>query len=114
MLGGRGAPACAPATENGLFHPKRIDMRFVMMGEHIGSPLLCGRENQKDGLKKLFQNSGAKNTSRGYSSNLPASISKIITYFERVEKWEKLSVGPAFPKPGPMLFKVAAIAVKVV
>ena len=34
-----GAHAGAPATENGLFCPKRIDMRFVIRGDHIGSPL---------------------------------------------------------------------------
>ncbi len=49
----------------------------------------------------------------GYISSLPASISNIITYFEKCEKDAKLSDGPALPRPGPMLFIVAATAVNV-
>lgn len=50
----------------------------------------------------------------GNSSKRPASISNIRTYFEKLEKTEKFCVGPTISKPGPMLFSVAATAVKLV
>ncbi len=50
----------------------------------------------------------------GKSSSRPASISIIITNFEKALKIEKFCVGPTKPKPGPMLFKVAITAVALV
>lgn len=57
---------------------------------------------------------GEKNIRSGKISSLPASISKDKTNFEREEKFAKLYIGPTSPRPGPMLFKVAATAVKLV
>ena len=51
---------------------------------------------------------------RGKISSLPTSISIDITIFDKLEKEPKLPKGPTSPSPGPTLFKVAAIAVKVV
>ena len=50
----------------------------------------------------------------GNNSKRPASISNISTYLENVEYMEKLQVGPTISSPGPILFRVAAIAVKLV
>lgn len=50
----------------------------------------------------------------GKISSLPASISKISTHFARGENREKFPVGPTSSRPGPILFKVAATAVKLV
>lgn len=50
----------------------------------------------------------------GNSSKRPASISNIRTYLEKLEKMEKFCVGPTISKPGPILFNVAATAVKLV
>ena len=50
----------------------------------------------------------------GKISSLPASISNINTYLENVENIAKFPVGPTSSKPGPMLFRVAATAVKFV
>ena len=62
----------------------------------------------------FFQADGEKSNSNGKSSSLPASISKIRTSFENTLKPPKLPVGPTRPSPGPILFMVAATAVKVV
>ena len=50
----------------------------------------------------------------GNNSKRPASISNISTYLEKSEKIEKFCVGPTSSKPGPILFNVAATAVKLV
>ena len=55
---------------------------------------------------------GLNRISMGKSSSLPASISKISTYFEKSEKKLKFSVGPTSDSPGPILLIVAATAVK--
>ena len=56
-----------------------------------------------------------ENRSRtGNSSRRPAIISKVITIFDNPEKAPKLEAGPTTPRPGPMLFRVAATAVKLV
>ena len=57
---------------------------------------------------------GWNNISIGNNSRRPASISKIITYFDSIEKCPKFCVGPAIASPGPMLFIVAATDVNVV
>lgn len=44
----------------------------------------------------------------------PASMSKIITSFAGFVKLPKFIMGPTCARPGPMLFKVAAMAVKFV
>ena len=41
-------------------------------------------------------------------------MSKIITYFENMEKWSKLHIGPTIDNPGPILLSVAAMAEKLV
>ena len=51
---------------------------------------------------------------KGKSSSLPASISKIRMHLGMPENTEKLAVGPTSSRPGPMLFRVAATAVKFV
>ena len=48
----------------------------------------------------------------GKISKRPASISNINTYLEKTEKFAKLPVGPTISSPGPILFSVAATAVK--
>lgn len=60
----------------------------------------------------FFQVDGENNNSIGNSSRRPASISNISTNLDKIEKPPKLQVGPTAPSPGPMLFKVAATAVK--
>jgi len=50
----------------------------------------------------------------GNNSSLPASISNINISFEGIEKKAKLQVGPTASSPGPILFMVAATAVKFV
>ena len=57
---------------------------------------------------------GAKSTSIGKSSSLPASISKISTIFEKSEKNQKFCVGPTALRPGPILLIVVSVAVKLV
>ena len=44
----------------------------------------------------------------------PASMSKVSTSVEKFEYIEKFCVGPAISRPGPILLKVAATAVKLV
>lgn len=61
----------------------------------------------------FFQVLGDNNSRIGKISSLPANILKIITNFDRLEKSPKFPMGPTISKPGPILFKVAAIAVKV-
>ena len=61
-----------------------------------------------------FQMEGWKRISIGKSSSLPASISNISTTLDNAEKSEKLLIGPTSLRPGPILFMVAATAVKVV
>lgn len=62
----------------------------------------------------FFHVYGLNKSRIGKSSNLPASISKIRTIFDRTEKSAKLPVGPTTSSPGPMLFKQAITAVKLV
>ena len=62
----------------------------------------------------LRQVEGEKSRSIGKSSSLPASILKQRTSLESGEKREKFCVGPTASRPGPMLFIVAATAVKLV
>ena len=50
----------------------------------------------------------------GMISSLPASISNIRMNLEKTENSEKFPVGPTISRPGPILFSVAAIAVKFV
>ena len=50
----------------------------------------------------------------GNSSRRPANMSNINTYLENVEYMEKFRVGPTSSNPGPMLLRVAAMAVKLV
>lgn len=52
--------------------------------------------------------------SNGKSSSLPANISIINTYLEKIEKCAKFCVGPTSERPGPMLLIVAATEVKFV
>ena len=63
---------------------------------------------------KSFQMAGWKRISRGNNSSLPASISNISRYFVKGVKWPKFWVGPTNYRPGPILLKVAATAVKFV
>ena len=56
---------------------------------------------------------GVNNKSIGKISSLPASMSNIMTSFDKSENELKLPIGPTRSSPGPMLFKVAATAVKV-
>lgn len=58
--------------------------------------------------------SGRNSTSIGKISRRPASMSKIITSFAGFVKLPKFIMGPTCARPGPMLFKVAAMAVKFV
>ena len=62
----------------------------------------------------LIQVRGANRSSIGNSSRRPASMSNIRIYLLMGLKIPKLQVGPTLESPGPMLFKVAAIAVKFV
>ena len=57
---------------------------------------------------------GTNKSSIGNNSKRPANISNINTYFEKGEKCAKFCVGPTISRPGPMLFIVAATAVKFV
>ncbi len=57
---------------------------------------------------------GDNSTITGNISSLPTSISNVITSFDSGEYMEKFAVGPTFAIPGPILFIVAAIAVKLV
>ena len=50
----------------------------------------------------------------GNSSRRPANMSNINTYLENVEYMEKFWVGPTISSHGPMLLRVAAMAVKLV
>ena len=52
--------------------------------------------------------------SSGNSSSLPASMSNISIYLEKLLKKPKLHVGPTRERPGPILLNVAATAVKLV
>ena len=52
--------------------------------------------------------------SSGNSSNRPASMSNIRTYFDILLKNPKFCTGPTWERPGPILFIVAATAVKFV
>ena len=57
---------------------------------------------------------GDKSISIGNISSLPISISSARTNVERLENIEKFSAGPTLEKPGPMLFRAEATAVKFV
>ena len=57
---------------------------------------------------------GTNSSSSGKISRRPASMSKIITSFAGFVKLPKFIMGPTCARPGPMLFKVAAMAVKFV
>ena len=52
--------------------------------------------------------------SMGNSSRRPASISKDKTSLENHENPAKFDAGPTSPRPGPILFIVAVMAVKLV
>ena len=54
------------------------------------------------------------NISNGKISRRPASISKVRISFENQENMPKFPVGPTSSRPGPILLKVAATAVKFV
>ncbi len=60
----------------------------------------------------FFQVPGESSSSMGKISSLPASISNMITNLDKTENELKLPIGPTSSNPGPILFKVAAIAVK--
>lgn len=62
----------------------------------------------------FFHVLGANNINIGNNSNLPANISKINTILETSENCEKFPAGPVIPRPGPILFNVAATEVKFV
>ena len=62
----------------------------------------------------FFQVFGVNKRIKGKISSLPASIAIDMTIFDKSEKAPKLPIGPTIPSPGPTLFKVAAIAVKLV
>ena len=64
------------------------------------------------GTQNFRHVSGMNSTSMGKISRRPASISKISTSFAGSAKQPKFCIGPAISKPGPMLFRVAATAVK--
>ena len=76
--------------------------------------------NEADGILKelkpsekiLLQVFGDIRISIGNSSRRPAIISIISTHFERLLKPAKLPNGPTTSSPGPILFIVAATAVK--
>ena len=57
---------------------------------------------------------GWKRISIGIISSLPASISNIKMNFEKTENSEKFPTGPTISSPGPILLRVAAMAVKFV
>jgi hypothetical protein len=57
---------------------------------------------------------GMKSNNIGNNSSLPASILKQSTSLERGEYAPKFLVGPTSERPGPMLLRVAATAVKFV
>ena len=60
----------------------------------------------------FFHVEGESAISKGYSSSLPASISKDKINLENREKWEKFPVGPISPRPGPILLIQDTTAVK--
>ena len=62
----------------------------------------------------FFQVDGVKRISIGKSSNLPASMSKESIILDMGEKSAKFCVGPTKSRPGPILLKVHATAVKLV
>ena len=62
----------------------------------------------------LFHEIGAKSINIGKISSRPANISNIKINFEKSENIPKLRVGPTSSNPGPILFNVAATAVKLV
>lgn len=62
----------------------------------------------------FLQVAGWKIISIGMISSLPASISNIKMNLEKTENSEKFPAGPTISSPGPILFSVAAIAVKFV
>ena len=64
--------------------------------------------------QNFFQVSFLKRIRRGKISSLPANISKISTHLEKWENNPKFCVGPTISRPGPILLKVAATAVKFV
>ena len=62
----------------------------------------------------FFQVSGENSTKMGKISSRPSSISSISTSLLKVLKMEKLQVGPASSRPGPMLFRQDRTAEKLV
>ena len=60
----------------------------------------------------LLPGQGENSISMGNSSRRPASMSKIRASLERRLRLPKFPAGPTRPRPGPMLFKHAATAVK--
>ena len=71
------------------------------------------KESEKTS-QNFFQVLGKNKISKGNSSNLPASISKVKIILENPENAAKFCVGPTASSPGPILFRVAATAVKFV
>ena len=62
----------------------------------------------------LFQKTGVNTKSMGNISSLPKSIAIDNTIFEKGEYAAKFDVGPTAARPGPILLKQAAVAVKFV
>ena len=62
----------------------------------------------------FFQDLGEIKINIGKISKRPTNIAKLITRVDSGEKMEKFCVGPTAAKPGPILLRVAAIAVKFV
>ena len=62
----------------------------------------------------LFQVCLENSINIGKISNLPIIISKVITIFDKSENIEKFCVGPTLASPGPILLRVATVAVKFV
>ena len=62
----------------------------------------------------FLQVAGLNSSNIGNSSSLPANILKIRIILEKFEKNPKFLVGPTRLSPGPILFKDARSAVKLV